>query len=102
MAYGETGVKEYKELAKLFHMDNSRLRDANARKEYETRFNAESTFHTGFTTPSGELFIAVPRELSTLSEHVLYAERKVSDLLSRLPQIPSLVTGTTKTPSGVR
>ena len=80
-------MENYKELAKIYHMDSSSSRDANIAKEYDLRFNAESTFHTNFNTPNGELFIAVPRELSALSERVLRTERKVSNLLRQLPGI---------------
>ncbi len=80
-------MENYKELAKIYHMDNSSSRDANIKKELESRLNAESTFCTDFNTPNGELFIAVPRELSALSERVLRTERKVSNLLRQLPRI---------------
>ena len=80
-------MEEYKELAKIYHMDSSSSRDANIAEEYGLRFKAESTFRTNFNTPNGELFITVPRELSTLSERVLRTERKVSNLLRQLPGI---------------
>ena len=78
---------EYKTLSKLYHMDKSNTRDANAVSELNARLNADSTFRTGFYTPNGELFFTVPRELSTLSERVLRTERKVSNLLRMLPGI---------------
>ena len=80
-------MEDYKELAKIYHMDNSSSRDANIKKELESRLNAESTFRTDFSTPNGELFLAVPRELSALSERILRTERKVSNLLRQLPGI---------------
>ena len=80
-------MEDYKELAKIYHMDNSSSRDANIKKELESRLNAESTFRTNFRTPNGELFLAVPRELSALSERILRTERKVSNLLRQLPGI---------------
>lgn len=80
-------MDDYKELAKIYHMDNSSSRDTNIKKELESRLNAESTFRTDFSTPNGELFLAVPRELSTLSERILRTERKVSSLLRQLPGI---------------
>ena len=59
---------EYKELAKLYHMDASHERDANVQGGgYERRYSSASTFRTGFVTPNGELFVALPRELSLLS-----------------------------------
>lgn len=78
---------EYKELSKLYHMDRSASRDSNLRTELETRRSASSTFHTGFETPNGELFIAVPRELTILEEQVLRVERKVSRLMRSMPPI---------------
>ena len=78
---------EYKELSKLYHMDNSISRDETIANELNARLSAESTFMTDFETPNGELFIAVPRELSVLSERVLRTERRVSSLLRMLPDI---------------
>ena len=76
---------EYKELAKLYHMDASSDRDANVQKEYERRYGSASTFHTGFITSNGELFIALPRELSLLSEQIRELERTIFRLLDSLP-----------------
>ncbi len=78
---------DYKELAKLYHMDNSSSRDKNAAKELNARLSADSTFLTGFDTPNGELFFTIPRELSILSERILRTERKISNLLRVLPEI---------------
>lgn len=78
---------EYKELAKIYHMDRSSSRDKSILVELNSRINAESAFLTGFDTPNGELFFTVPRELSVLNERVLRTERKVSNLLRELPGI---------------
>ena len=78
---------EYKELAKIYHMDRSSSRDKTVLVELNSRINAESAFLTGFDTPNGELFFTVPRELSVLNERVLRTERKVSNLLRELPGI---------------
>ena len=78
---------EYKELARLYHMDSSSSRDKALLAELNSRLNAESAFLTGFSTPNGELFFTVPRELSVLSEQVLRTEQKVSNLLRDLPGI---------------
>ena len=51
----------------------------------DERRNADSAFRTGIVTDSGELFMAVPRELSVLSEHILRFERKISKLAGELP-----------------
>lgn len=78
---------EYKELSKLYYMDKTSSRDRAAADELDARLTAESTFLTGFDTPNGELFIAMPRELAVLSEQVLRTERKVSSALRKLPKI---------------
>ena len=52
---------EYKELSKLYHMNPSASRDSDLRSNADARRRADSTFLTGFDTPNGELFIAVPR-----------------------------------------
>jgi len=68
----------YRSLENLFHMDASSDRKANAEARAKARFEAESTFLTGIQTPAGELFLAVPRELSVLNERLLRRERVVS------------------------
>lgn len=80
---------EYKELSKLFYSNPGSSRDSDTLEEYLRRFNAESTFRLGYETEQGELFIAVPKELSVLSEKVLRNERNIHDLLSSLPEIAS-------------
>ena len=78
---------EYKELSKLYYMNASASRDGDLAEEEKARRGAESTFRTGFYTDAGELFIAVPRELTVLTERVLRAERKVSKLMESMPGI---------------
>ncbi len=76
----------YSELATIYHKagsDGKSLVDA----AYQSRFSAESTFQTGIVTSGHELFLAIPHELSTLAERILYEERSVSSLLERLPGI---------------
>ena len=80
---------DYKELSKLYHMDASASRDSNLAAEERSRRDAASTFSIGYASRHGEMFIAVPRELSLLNETVLRAERKVSRLMSNLPGIAS-------------
>lgn len=75
----------YQSLQKLFYMDKSSNRKASSEALARTRFESESTFRTGFYTPSGELFLAVPRELSLLNELVLRRERQVSAGMRSLP-----------------
>lgn len=80
-------MKQYRELAKVYHMDSSSSRDANVLKELAARRESESAFQLGYRTPNGELFFTVPKELSILNEEVLRTESRVSDLLGQLPEI---------------
>lgn len=78
---------EYKTLANLFHMDTSDQRHVNVEERAQQRREAEATFRTGITVAEGELFLAVPRELSILAEKVLRIDRKVSTLFKSLAPI---------------
>lgn len=78
---------EYKDLATLYHMDSSSDRESTLMKNLDDRRRSSSTFNIGFSTPAGDLFLAVPRELSTLNQKVLRRERKVSTLMKSLPGI---------------
>lgn len=80
---------EYRELSKVYYADETNSRDKNHEAEYRRRFEAESTFRLGFNTPTGELFIAMPRELTVLAERVLRTERKISNLVHALPAMAS-------------
>lgn len=77
----------YEQLSKLFHMDNSSERFATNRALAQERLTADATFRTGITTQAGELFLAVPHELSLLNESVLRMERRISLGLSSLPGV---------------
>ena len=77
----------YEPLAKLLHKDRSSGRFIVNEQLARQRLEAESTFRTGFETPAGELFLAVPRELSVLSESVLRLERLVSKGMEALPPV---------------
>lgn len=48
---------------------------------------ADSTFRTGMMTPHGELFLAVPRELSVINERILRFERKIASRMRSLPPV---------------
>ncbi len=78
---------EYKDLATLYHIDSSSSRESSIQKILRDRMESDSTFNLGFSLPSGELFLAVPRELSALTQKVLRRERKVSNLMRSLPGI---------------
>ena len=75
---------EYKELAKLFYMDSSSNREGNLVAEEMRRRDSVGTFQVGYETESGGLFLAVPRELSSLSEKVLHTEREATLLLNKM------------------
>lgn len=78
---------EYKDLAKIYHMDGTSHRESSIQAEYERRYNADSTFRLDFDTPYGSLFVAVPRELTVLSERILRTERKISNIVHNLPGV---------------
>lgn len=80
---------EYKDLATLFHMSSSSNREKDILEVLAERKNSPSSFNLHFAVASGELFIAVPRELSVITQRVLRRERKVSNLIRRLPSIAS-------------
>lgn len=77
----------YKSLVDVFYADGSADRFNNVDRLARERLMAESTFRTGVETPMGELFLAVPRELSLLNEKVLKYERRISKLKSDLPAV---------------
>lgn len=77
----------YVSLEKLLHLDSSSARFSANESIARRRLEAESTFRTGISTEAGELFLAVPRDLSILNEEVLRLERRVSLGLACLPRI---------------
>ncbi|MBR3318202.1 MAG: hypothetical protein IKG21_10340 [Atopobiaceae bacterium] len=78
---------QYKTLKALFHADRSNERFTRYTALADERRSADSAFRTGIITDGGELFMAVPRELSVLSETVLRFERVISKLASDLPPV---------------
>lgn len=74
----------YEPLEKLFYRDASSNRFAENERLARQRLEDASSFRLGYSTQAGELFVAVPRELSLLNEQVLSGERRVSGLLSQL------------------
>lgn len=78
---------KYKSLARIFYADASNERYERNRSLAAARLEAESTFRTGVDTEHGELFLAVPRELSILNETILRRERLIAVTLSGLPRI---------------
>lgn len=77
----------YQSLRERFYMDSSSGRFDENNRLAEKRRTAESTFLTGVETPRGELFLAVPRELSLLNERVLRFERRISQQTRELPPV---------------
>lgn len=78
---------DYKELAKVYHMEAGSQRDSENLRLADERRTAESTFRLGYPSSGDEFFIAVPRELSMLNERVLRTERKLSFQFKNLPGI---------------
>lgn len=77
----------YKRLDRLFHENASSDRESENEREAYARLTAPSSFRTGIHIGTGELFLDVPCELSLITEKVLRAERKVSQLWRNLPGI---------------
>lgn len=83
---------EYKELSKLFYMDASNERETRRLQEYERRLSLDSTFNLGAPTANGDLFVAMPRELTIQMEQILAVERKCAALLNEIPGIARAAT----------
>lgn len=77
----------YQTLEKALYADPSSDRFASRERLLQERLTSESTFRTGIQLDTGELFLAVPRELSLANERILRRERKVSALWRSLPPI---------------
>lgn len=80
------GALTYQTLKKTFYTDPTSQRFQNHDAEAARRLGDPSTFRTGITLEHGELFCAMPRELSLASEQVIRRERDVSELWGRLPR----------------
>jgi len=80
-------MADYVSLKKFYHKDKTNNRDIAVQLEAKKRLEAESTFRTGIKIEHGELFLAVPTQLFSLSEKLLRVERKVSQLWRELPGI---------------
>lgn len=77
----------YESLRTIFHKDPSNDRFVRLDALAESRLKAESTFRLGFKTPAGELFLAVPRELSLLNEQILMSEQRIASHMTKLPTV---------------
>lgn len=78
-------IVSYRTLEKEFYANSSSDRYTAHDALLSKRFDSDSTFKTGIALSTGELFLAVPRELSIATEHVLRRERRVSALWRALP-----------------
>lgn len=78
---------KYKTLARLFHADRSGDSYTNHDKLAIQRLRDDSTFATGIRTPLGELFVATPRCVSTLTQKILLTERHISIMWRTIPGV---------------
>lgn len=79
---------EYQPLEKLFYKDRSSERFTENSRLAQQRLLDDSSFRTSFVTNAGELFLAVPRELSILNNQVLTRESEVAEAVIGLPPSP--------------
>ena len=77
----------YLPLQKIFYRNTSDARGSAIKNEAKRRLEEASCYRTGIEIASGELFLAMPKQLSTLSERLLRVERKISRLWNDLPGI---------------
>lgn len=80
-------MAEYEQLKKEYYRLDSAKRDSKILEIAESRREGDSTYKTGITIRSGEVFLAMPRQLTALNERMLRVERKVSHLWRDLPGI---------------
>lgn len=78
---------EYKELSKVYYQAPVEERDAVLERKLAARLGASSSYVLDFRTECGQLFIATPREMTTLLERILRRERKITKLMQQLPGI---------------
>lgn len=77
----------YDELSKIYYRTKTGNQEKAVKEELARRKEAASTFLIDYETEYGQLFIAVPREMTTTSEKILRRERKISKLMQQLPGI---------------
>lgn len=71
---------EYKDLRKLFHIDEN-----SSRKEYEARFNAKETIHLGFKVAGSEAFCCMDSEIYRLIIQSERLNKQIDEIASKLP-----------------
>lgn len=86
--FGGVRMQEpYEPLKKLFYKDPSAERFSRNKELARERLAADTSFRTGVMLDEGELFCAVPRELSLASERIMLQEREVVALWEALPYV---------------
>ena len=71
---------EYKDLRKLFHIDEN-----SSRKEYEARFNAKETIHLGFKVAGSEAFCCMDPEIYRLIIQSERLNKQIDEITRDLP-----------------
>lgn len=78
---------DYEELSKVYYRASEDEREAVLAQELASRRDAPSSFIIDYETENGQLFIVVPRGMTTMMERVLRRERKITKLIQQLPGI---------------
>ncbi|MEE1296595.1 MAG: Fic family protein [Bifidobacterium sp.] len=77
----------YKMPAQLFHADRTTDAERNLKALVRTRLTADSTYRTHINVKEGELFIAMPRPLTTAMARVQLTEQAIADLWNPMPGV---------------
>lgn len=77
----------YDELSKTYYRTKEGNPEKAVQEELVRRKEAASTFLIDYETEYGQLFFAIPREMTITSEKILRRERKISKLMQQLPGI---------------
>lgn len=77
----------YRTLEKAFYADSSSERYQNREALYRSRLESDSTIRTGIVLENGELFCAVPVELTLANQTVYTNERLIAELWTSLPYV---------------
>lgn len=80
-------MMEYLPLQKFYYKQSISERVVATELEAKRRLTDESSFRTSIEIEAGELFLAMPRQLSVLNDRLLRIERKVLLLWHELPGI---------------
>lgn len=80
-------MQNYRTLARMFHADKTNEAYGNLEREAKARLSADSTLRSGIVTPLGELFVAMPAEVSLRIEQILVQESEINGLWAATPGI---------------